>query len=251
MWNGKRISVIFPTYNEKRSIYAAIQDAYGTGVVDEVVVVNNNAVSGTSNEVAKTRAREVFEPRQGYGYSIQRGLREAAGDLLVISEPDGTFLGKDIFKLLAYADDFQLVLGTRTSPLFISEGANMGLFLKWGNWTVAKFLQFMFNGPILTDVGCTMRLIHRKALRKIQRRFTVGGSCFSPEMTMLALLYKVPLVEIPLNYGPRVGESKVTGKFHRAVLVGLAMIGLILRYRLTHWGFWRLSRRRRVRRRVQ
>jgi len=40
-------------------------------------------------------------PRQGYGYAIQRGFAEATGDLLIVAEPDGTFLGRDVLKLLA------------------------------------------------------------------------------------------------------------------------------------------------------
>ena len=61
MWNGKRVSVIFPTYNEKESIRQAIEDFFATGFVDEIVVVNNNAASGTEEEVARTRAKQVFE----------------------------------------------------------------------------------------------------------------------------------------------------------------------------------------------
>src|SRR6266487_727627 len=112
MWMGKKVSVIFPTYNEKDSICAAINDFFASGVVDEIVVVNNNAAPGTSEEVAKTRAREVLEPRQGYGAAIRRGLKEAAGDLLVVAEPDGTFLGRDVHKLLAYSYDFEIVYGS-------------------------------------------------------------------------------------------------------------------------------------------
>jgi glycosyltransferase involved in cell wall biosynthesis len=59
------VSVIIPTYNEKDSIYDAIQEFYATDLIDEIVVVNNNAAAGTEHEVARTRARQVFEPRQG------------------------------------------------------------------------------------------------------------------------------------------------------------------------------------------
>ena len=252
MWQGKRLSVVFPAYNEAEHIGHAVQEFQSIGVVDEIVVVDNNSSDQTASIARHAGARVVLEIRQGYGYACQRALKEAGGDLIILAEPDGTFLGKDVLKLLAYADDFQFILGTRTSRVFIWEGANMGLFLKWGNWAVAKMLQFLFNGPSLTDVGCTMRLIHRRALRKIQRRFTVGRSHFSPEMMILALLYKIPMVEIPLNYCSRIGESKITGQLDRAVRVGLNMIALILRYRFTNWGMWRLQRRRRrVRRRLQ
>ena len=172
MWNNKKVSVIFPTYNEKDSIRAAIEEVLSTGFVDEVLVVNNNAAPGTSEEVAKTPAREVLEPRQGYGRAIRTGLREAAGDYLIVSEPDGTFRGQDVVKLLAYADNFDYVLGTRTTREMIWQGANMGIFLKWGNWAVAKLAEFLFNATILTDCGCTLRLIARPAYEKLRPYFT-------------------------------------------------------------------------------
>ena len=162
MWRGKSISVILPTYNEKDSIYQSIRGFVENGVVDEILVVNNNAAPGTSEEVARTEAREVLEPCQGYGSAIQRGLREATGDYLVICEPDGTFLARDVYKLLAFADDFDVVFGSRTARMFIWHGANMGLFLRWGNWAVAKMMEFLFNATNLTDVGCTMRLLGRR-----------------------------------------------------------------------------------------
>jgi glycosyltransferase involved in cell wall biosynthesis len=235
MWHGRTVSVVLPTYNERDSIRQSIEDIAATGVADEIIVVNNNAAPGTSDEVAKTCAREVFETRQGYGYAIRRGLREATGDVLIVSEPDGTFLGRDILKLLAYADDFDVVYGSRTARMFIWRGANMGLFLRWGNWAVAKLTEFLFNATNLTDVGCTMRLIDRRALDLIEPRFTIGGSSFGPEMMILSLQSGLKVIQIPVNYLPRVGESSVTGDFRKAFLLGLTMIGLVLRYRLQSW----------------
>jgi glycosyltransferase involved in cell wall biosynthesis len=235
MWHGRTVSVILPTYNERDSIRQSVEDIEAVGVVDEILVINNNAAAGTSDEVARTHAREIHEPRQGYGNAIRRGFKEAIGELLIVSEPDGTFLGRDILKLLAYADDFDVVYGSRTARMFIWRGANMGLFLRWGNWAVAKLMEFLFNSTNLTDVGCTMRLIHRKALQEIEPDITIGGSSFGPEMMILTLLHGQKLIQIPVNYLPRVGESSVTGDFWKAFFLGMTMIGLVLRYRLRSW----------------
>ncbi len=236
MWNGEKVSVVFPTYNEQESIRSAIEDFFRSGVVDEIVVINNNAAPGTSEEVAQTRAVEVFEPRQGYGYAIQRGLREATGDLLIIAEPDGTFLGRDVLKLLAYAEDFDCVFGSRTSQTLIWRGANMGWFLRWGNWAVAKLTEMLFNTTTLTDVGCTMRLIHADALEVIKPSFSVGGNHFGPEMLLHSVRTGLRVIQIPVNYLPRVGTSSVTGDLGKAVVLGVHMIGMILAFR---FGLWR------------
>ena len=74
----------------------------------------------------------------------------------------------DINPTLLYSDDFDVVFGTRTTSIMISEGANMGWFLKWGNYAIAKLIEFLFNTSHLSDVGCTYRLIKRRAYEKIK-----------------------------------------------------------------------------------
>ena len=232
MWQGHRVSVVFPAYNEEAGIASAVQGFGSLDAVDEVVVVDNNSRDATAARAAAAGARVVREPRQGYGHALRRGLAEADGEYVVLAEPDGTFMGKDVLKLLAYADDFDLVLGTRTTRELIWHGANMGWQLRWGNWVVAKLLQVLFDGPSLSDCGCTLRLIRRSAAERLLPRFTVGGSHFLPEMVCLALLHGQRLVEVPVNYRDRVGESKITGSIATTLRVGARMIALILRYRL-------------------
>lgn len=227
--------MILPTYNERDSIRASIEEFERVGLVDEILVVNNNAIEGTSEEVARTSAREIFEPRQGYGAAIRRGLREASGDYVIVSEPDGTFRGRDVRKLLAFAEDFEVVYGSRTVKELIWEGANMGLFLKWGNYGVAKLMELLFNTTSLTDVGCTMRCVRRGALRRLEPHFTVDGSFFGPEMMVLSILMRMKIIQIPVNYTRRVGTSSVTGSKRVAFLLGLRMIRLVLSYRLRSW----------------
>ena len=162
MWNGRTVSVVLMTYAERNSIRRVIDGFFDTGLVDEVLVVDNNAEAGTREEVAKTAARLVHEPRQGYGCATRRGLAEAAGDLVVLAEPDGTFLPEDLPKLLVYSNECDAVFGTRTTRELIWHGANMSWFLRWGNWAVAKMIEAFFNTSHLSDVGCTYRLLRTR-----------------------------------------------------------------------------------------
>lgn len=233
MWKNHIVSVVFSTYNEKNSIRQQIEDCFATGFVDEVIVVNNNAVKGTTEEVRKTKARVIYEKKQGYGHGYQTGLREAKTDIVIMSEPDGTFDHKhDIMKLLTYSDEFPVVFGTRTTQALIHQGANMGIFLKWGNVFVAKLIEVFFSTTHLSDVGCTLRLYKRKALHKIIPHFSIGGNYFSPEMIVLTALHKIPFVEIPVNFLPRIGESRGAANFWKAFKLGIYMIALIIKYRL-------------------
>lgn len=231
MWNGKEVSVVLMTYAEKGSIRAVIERFFATGLVDEVLVVDNNAEPGTRQEVTATRARIVSEPRQGYGFATMRGLREARGDLVVLAEPDGTFAPEDILKLLVYSNECDVVLGTRTTRELIWAGANMDWFLRLGNWGVAKLMEFLFNTSHISDVGCTYRLLRRETAQFMAEHMQVGGHHAGVEIMLLTIITGRRFVEVPVNYLPRVGKSSVTGHRWLAIRVGARMIGLILKFR--------------------
>jgi glycosyltransferase involved in cell wall biosynthesis len=232
MYRDKKVSVVLPTYNERDSIRSVIEAFEATGVVDEIIVINNNAQAGTSAEVAPTSAIEVHEPRQGYGSAILRGFKESTGHLVCVCEPDGTFDAEDIHKLLAYSHDVDIVYGSRTVGEFIWAGANMGFLLRLGNWAVAKLMEVLFNTNSLSDIGCTMRLARKEALDLLEPHFSVAGSYFGPEMMCLSVIADLRIVQIPVNYRVRVGQSSVTGNLYVAVKLGLRMIALILDHRL-------------------
>jgi glycosyltransferase involved in cell wall biosynthesis len=232
MWNGRTVAVVLPTYNEAESIADCIRRFEDLGIVDDIVVVNNNAHPDTSPAVQPTGAREVDEREQGYGAAIRRGLRETAtADLVCICEPDGTFDPSDLLKLLPFAGDVDVVFGSRTVQTFILSGANMGVFLRWGNWAVAKLTEVLFNTVYLSDVGCTFRVLSRAALDRIEPDFERTGSAFGYEMMLHVVRHRLPLVQVPVKYMPRVGESSVTGDRMKAVRLGLEMIGMCLRAR--------------------
>jgi len=236
MWKNQKVSVILPTYNEKDSIRAVINAFFDTGYVDEVIAVNNNAAAGTSEEILQTRAIQIIETKQGYGYALQAGLCAATGELLVLCEPDGTFEAADILKLLVYSDDFDCVWGTRTNVALISHGANMEWYMRFGNVLVAKLLQNLFNTSRLTDVGCTYKLMKRHVHSSIKDKFTIGSSHFGPELMLLTIVHGFSLVEIPLSYHERVGVSMVTGSMMKTFNLALRMILLIITVFFTSLG---------------
>jgi dolichol-phosphate mannosyltransferase len=234
MWNGQTIAVILPTYNEADSIAACIAAFEKTGAVDDIVVVNNNAHPDTSPNVAPTSAREVFEPTQGYGAAIRRGFAETLNaDLVCVCEPDGTFDPDDIFKLLPFLSDSDVVFGSRTVATFIFAGANMDFLLRWGNWAVAKGVEVLYNTSYLSDVGCTFRVLKRDAIDRIRTDFEGNGSSFGLEMMLLVAARRIPFVQVPVRYLPRVGESSVTGDRGKAVKLGFQMIALAMKKRWT------------------
>ena len=140
-------------------------------------------------------------------------MQVSNGDYIVLCEPDSTFTSKDIYKFLAYIDDFDCIFGTRTTKSLIQKGAKMQFYLRVGNIAVAKFLEYLFFGPTLSDVGCTYKMISRNSYEKIKNKLTVTGSEFQPELMIRLILNKERILEIPVNYLEREGKSKITYNF--------------------------------------
>jgi glycosyltransferase involved in cell wall biosynthesis len=233
MWKGQTVSVVFSTYRDVQTIRAVVEGLFATGVVDEVVAVDNNAEPGTREELARTRAKRVVEPRQGLGHGFQRALREASGDLIVTLEVDGTYRPSDVLKLLAYSDDFDVVCGTRTAALMIREGSDMGALTRWSNVLYAKLVEVLFNTANLTDVGCIFRLMKRSAWERIRDLPMDGGWAFNLDWMLHVVRSRVRFIEVPVNFLPRAGHS--VGAAHsrlHAARIALRMFVIILKHRL-------------------
>ncbi|MFH0936772.1 MAG: bifunctional glycosyltransferase/class I SAM-dependent methyltransferase [Candidatus Daviesbacteria bacterium] len=240
MWDKKTVSVIFPTYREKKSIRRTIQEFDSTGYIDEIIVVDNNAEKGTREEVEKTRAKLIYEPRQGFGRAIRSGISSTKADIFIIAEPDGTFKGKDIIKLLAYLDDFEIVFGSRTHQPLIHQNSKMTFSRRFFDVLLGKFISYLFLCPPLTDVGCIFRITSRKGWKKVMNECQSDGAMFATQWQLVAAKNKVRFIEIPVNFRKRVGISSITATFSDQARWAF----LIFLYILKVWVFNFLDKKR-------
>lgn len=230
MWQAKKVSVVLPTYREKSSIRSSIESFDSTGYIDEIIVVDNNAEEGTRDEVLKTRARLVFEKRQGYGLAIRKGIKSTNTDLIIIAEPDGSFDGRDVLKLLVYSDDFEMVFGSRTHRPLIQKGSDMTLYKRIGDVLLGKIMTFLFLCNPLTDAGCTLRITSKKAWKKIASECQSQDGIFATEWVAVAAKNNVRFMEIPINYRPRVGKSLFVAKpYTKGTIWGIRKLYCILK----------------------
>ena len=96
MYLLESVCLVLPTYRERETIRQTILEFQKLGVIDQIIVVNNNAEIGTSEQLMGLDVIELKEPRQGYGAAIKTGIRNSVHDLIVICEPDGTFVPADL-----------------------------------------------------------------------------------------------------------------------------------------------------------
>ena len=226
------VSVVLASYKEKNSIREIIEGFFDSGVVDEVIVADNNAEPGSVEEVQKTRARLFFETKQGQGFALRRGMREAQGDYVIFCEGDGSYDPADIEKFLLYGEKFPVVLGTRTNTSLIGPDSGMFFLRRVADVCEAKLIEMLFRSNRLTDIGCTYKLFHKDVLQKMETRWITGDSHFVTEMTLQVVARKIPFVEIPVQFIKRVGVSAVTENFGNVAKWGFKLLFFIFAFRL-------------------
>ncbi len=235
MFRGKTVSLVIPAYNEAETIGDVVKEFRDNPHLDEIVVVDNNCTDATASLAERAGARVVRETRPGYGSALLAGMGHAKGDILVLTEADGSFCAKDVEKLLVYLEDADMVMGTRTTRQMLEQGANMRFVLRWGNVAMAKFLQVLWLRPAeprFTDVGCTYRALSRSTFVAIKDALRERGPAFSPEMMCAALNARRRVIEIPVTYRRRSGgESKHSATFAKLARTAFLMFKTICRKR--------------------
>jgi glycosyltransferase involved in cell wall biosynthesis len=206
-----RISVVLPCLNEEGAVGQVIDDAWkgieSTGLLGEVVVVDNGSTD-RSREIAEAHgARVVAEERRGYGSAYLRGLDEARGDYIVMADADGTYPLTDLREFVRKLDaGDDLVLGSRFRGQ-IHKGA-MPFLHRWVGNPVLTAVLNVFFGVKVSDAHCGLRAVKRSALPVLELDST--GMEFASEMILKAAKRGLSVGEVAIEYRPRIGESKLS-----------------------------------------
>jgi glycosyltransferase involved in cell wall biosynthesis len=205
-----RISVVLPCLDEEGAVGDVIDDAWegiaGTGLPGEVVVVDNGSTDRSAEIATEHGARVVYEERRGYGCAYLRGLAEAKGDFIVMADADGTYPLKELRPFVAQLQDGKdLVLGSRFRGR-IHSGAMPWLHRRIGN-PVLTWVLNLFFGVKVSDAHCGLRAVRRDALPVLELDST--GMEFASEMIFKAAKRGLAVGEVPIDYYPRIGESKL------------------------------------------
>jgi glycosyltransferase involved in cell wall biosynthesis len=226
-----------PAFNEEAGITKTIQGFLKTGLVEKIIVVNNNSTDSTRSLSIAAGAMVVDEPRQGYGFACKTGLDLVSTEIAVLTESDNSFDPFDISKLISYSANFDMVNGARTDSRLISNGADWTFPYRIANYLVAKFMQFLylhsytFKSTGFHEVGGTFRALNMETWKQISPLIIEGKSAFLPEITTLYLRKKKNVIEIPVSYNSRIGTSKISGNRFKAAVLAIRMIRIIIRNR--------------------
>jgi glycosyltransferase involved in cell wall biosynthesis len=204
------ISVVLPCFNEEEAVGDVVDQAWDgirrSGRTGEVIVVDNGSTDRSAEIGEAHGATVVPEARRGYGSAYIAGLSSARGEFVVMADADGTYpvgeLGRFVERL-EQGDD--LVIGSRFDGE-IHRGAMPWANRYIGNPILTGMLNLLF-GVKVSDAHCGMRAVRRDALATLELHSP--GMELASEMVFKAYRRGLAVGEIPIDYFPRMGESKL------------------------------------------
>jgi glycosyltransferase involved in cell wall biosynthesis len=204
------LSVVIPCLNEAENIELCVELALRAldraGIAGEVIVADNGSEDGSAELAEKSGARVVHQPVRGYGSAYLSGFAAARGEYIVMADADLTYDFADIPRFLAgLQDGADMIVGDRMRN--IHPGAMPWLHRYIGNPLLSGFLNVLFHTGV-NDAHCGMRAVRRDRLERLGLRTT--GMEFASEMIVRAAKEKLDIREIPIEYHPRGGESKLS-----------------------------------------
>jgi glycosyltransferase involved in cell wall biosynthesis len=224
---GARVVAVIPALDEEDAIGLVVSEL--PPAVHEVIVVDNGSRDRTAQVARAAGARVVHEPRRGYGRACLAGIAAAPdADVFLFLDGDRSDYPGQADALLApvLAGEAELVIGSRrlgrsapgSHPWHAEAGTRLCVTLM--NWLA---------GTRATDLG-PFRAVRAEALRRLEMRDPSFG--WTVEMQLKARRCGLRVRELPVDYRPRIGRSKVSGTLAGSFRAGLGILGTIARHTL-------------------
>ena len=223
------ITVIIPAFNEEKAIGKVIREI-PKDLVTEIIVVNNNSDDNTKKVALSEGATVIDEPKRGYGQACLKGIaylkdKRQKTDIVVFMDGDHSDYPSELSKLVRpiIENDMDMVIGSRT--LGKAEKGALTPQQIFGNKLATTLIRLIY-GIRYTDLG-PFRAIKFSSLLELKMQDTNYG--WTAEMQIKAAKQKLNISEVPVNYRPRIGTSKISGNLRGAILAGYKIIWTIIR----------------------
>ena len=224
------IVVIIPAFNEENSVGKVVRDI-PAGLVQEIIVVNNNSNDQTPVEAAQAGATVLHEPVPGYGRACLLGIdyartRQPTPDIVVFLDADYSDFPAEMPSLIdpILTQGVDLVIGSRA--LGNRQRGSMTPQQLLGNWLATSLLQWLYRVRY-TDLG-PFRAIRFDTLLALDMQDKTYGWTVEMQLKAAKLGYKS--AEVPVSYRKRIGVSKISGTVKGTILAGYKILTTIAKY---------------------
>lgn len=215
------ISLIIPAYNEEDGIAMVLDNLNFLGENYEIIVVDDGSEDNTA-EIVKSYPKVKLTSHMdnlGYGAALKTGIKNSKGDVIVITDADGTYPNEKIpeFVQILKENNLDMVVGARTG-----RDVKIPMIRKPAKWVISKLANYL-SGTKVPDLNSGLRLMKKESVEKFLKILPNGFS-FTTTITLAMLTNDYKIQYMPINYFKRSGKSKI-----RPIKDTLNFIQLIVR----------------------
>lgn len=215
--SGRSLSFVLPAFNEAENIEEAVERcraaATNLGLEFEIIVVDDGSRDETRRladamAAADARVRTVHHARnRGYGAALKSGLFAARMERVFFTDADLQFDLRELERLLAYADAYDIVAGYR-APRRDPVGR------KLNGWAWSQLVRIVFDLDVY-DVDCAFKIFDRRIFERIPV-YSIGAFV-NTEILVRAGAAGFTVRQVPVSHFPRRAGTQ-TGANPRVVL---------------------------------
>lgn len=207
--NGIDVSVILPALDEEQTIrecITKIQHVFQVNAINGEIIVSDSSTDRTAEIAESLGAIVIRTERKGYGNAYLTAFSHARGRFIVMGDADNTYDFYQIPELIApLKKGADFVIGSRFKGV-IRPGSMTFLHRYIGNPLLTWMINIIFHTRF-SDSHSGFRAITRYALDTLQLK--TGGMEFASEMLVMASKDQLNIVEVPIDYNPRMTPSKL------------------------------------------
>jgi len=230
------LSFVIPAYNEE----GLIEDALGTldeavkskKLQYEIVVVDDGSKDKTLSKAMTYASKNghvkvvSYTKNLGKGYAVKKGFMQAVGEVVIFVDSDLDINLKGISRYVEALRHGDIVIASKWHPQSVVEMPLVRRLLSRGFNLLVRLL----TGARLRDTQVGLKAMKKSALKEVFPRLSVERYAFDVELLIVANLYGLKVVEMPVNL-----QVQTLFSLREMCRMFIDLLGIAYRLRVTHW----------------